>query len=300
MPCFHKSYPAWSEALGRWEANRVGQRRRGNAFVFGNPFDPIHKLMRRVTMRAGSLILWNQTTVHGAMPNASANFRAAQFVRGFRAGELTPARAAKRAAGVRRELQTAGLMGELTPLAQHVFGLAREEAFTPAAVAGREDEPQPQPQVTEESEEQQKNMKAERRDGDGSLGLREPNEEGPPPQPPRSVQVGERWPGAWPGQLTSEQAADFGFETLMDLIPNDQAVFLCPTHPAIDSREPMRYSQLRQLAASLRADPALAGLQQQGLRGARIATALPSEPDLAALFLALTDDGTFVLAPMNP
>lgn len=126
VPKFHKCYKAWSEALGRWEDNRVGQRRRGNAFVFANPRDPIHALMKRVHMRAGSLLLWNQMTVHGATPNASCNFRIAQFVRGFRAGEMTLERKQARAAAVRMELKQAGVLGQLTPLAEHVFGVSCE------------------------------------------------------------------------------------------------------------------------------------------------------------------------------
>eukprot|EP01048_Picozoa_sp_COSAG05_P018115 COSAG05_NODE_2590_length_2865_cov_2.359364_1_plen_532_part_00 len=123
VPGFHRCFAAWSAALGSWEANRMYQRRRGNAFVFGDPRDPIHALMRRVTLRAGSLLLWNQCTVHGAEPNASDRVRVAQFVRGFRAGEMGPARKEARAKAVRRELETAGLMHELGPLAPHVFGI---------------------------------------------------------------------------------------------------------------------------------------------------------------------------------
>jgi hypothetical protein len=122
VPCFHRHFREWRDALGRWEDNRVGQRRRGSSFVFSNPRDPIHKLMRRVPMRAGSLLLWNQTLVHGAEPNASSRTRVAQFVRGFRAGEMGSARADTRAQAVRRELQMEGVMGELTELAPHVFG----------------------------------------------------------------------------------------------------------------------------------------------------------------------------------
>ena len=63
-------YETWSRSLGDWSANRVGQRRRGNAFVFGNPRDPIHQLLRRVApLRAGSLLLWNQMTVRRVSPS---------------------------------------------------------------------------------------------------------------------------------------------------------------------------------------------------------------------------------------
>ena len=126
VPRFHKCYKAWSAALGAWEHNRVGQRRRGNAFIFSNPHDPIHGLMRRVTLRAGSLLLWNQCTAHGAVPNSSDRLRVAQFVRGFRAGEMSRERAKARAAALARHLHEAGSLGALTPLAPHVFGLPSE------------------------------------------------------------------------------------------------------------------------------------------------------------------------------
>ena len=107
VPKFHNMYQQWSNSLGRWEDNRVGQRRRGNAFVFANPHDPIHQLARRVTMRKGSLLVWNQMTVHRADPNASVNCRIAQFVRGFRSGELSIERRRHRNAAIRRELRYA-------------------------------------------------------------------------------------------------------------------------------------------------------------------------------------------------
>jgi len=123
VPGFHRCYSEWSLALGAWERNRVGQRRRGNAFVFCDPRDPIHGLMRRVTLRAGSLLLWDQRTVHGAMPNNSGVPRMAQFVRGFRAGEMTPPRASARAEAVTRELRKAGTFSALTKLGENVAGL---------------------------------------------------------------------------------------------------------------------------------------------------------------------------------
>jgi hypothetical protein len=89
--------------------------------------------MRRVTMAAGSLLLWNQTTVHGAVPNRSDRPRVAQFVRGFRAGEMGPARAAARAAAVARELKKAHSLGALTALAAHVFQVDQSGAPIGAA-----------------------------------------------------------------------------------------------------------------------------------------------------------------------
>ena len=53
----------------------------GGSFKF-SALDAIHTRSRRVPLRAGSLLLWNQCTVHGTRPNDSDHFRFAQFVRG--------------------------------------------------------------------------------------------------------------------------------------------------------------------------------------------------------------------------
>jgi len=88
-------------------------------------------------MRKGSLLVWNQQLVHGARPNKSANFRIAQFVRGFRRGEMTPARANARAKALRRELQKGGV-STLNPISRHVFGI-ESTLYSPSP--GRERNP---------------------------------------------------------------------------------------------------------------------------------------------------------------
>jgi thiol-disulfide isomerase/thioredoxin len=123
VPQFHSRFEGWSRALGRFEDNRVGQRRRGNAYVFANPLDPIHGLMRRVTMLKGSLLLWDQRTVHGAVPNRSGNFRIAQFIRGTRRGLMTEERAKRRRAKVKEEMEKAKSLDALGELGLHVFDL---------------------------------------------------------------------------------------------------------------------------------------------------------------------------------
>merc|ERR1712216_183248 len=102
----------------------------GGSFKFSN-LDPIHELSRRVPMRSGSMLLWNQLVVHGSVANNSQNFRMAQFLTGFRAGRLTPARAWARMAAVRKQVEAAGL--RLQPLAHHVFGISPEATVQPAS-----------------------------------------------------------------------------------------------------------------------------------------------------------------------
>lgn len=138
VPRFHKKFEEWQSSLGTWKENRVGQRRRGCSYNFHDPSDPIHQLARRVPIKAGSLLLWNQCTVHGAVPNRSKRFRIAQFVRGVRAGELgyredsTSKRAQARSNALLRELKraSAGKASDKAPilndLAPHVFQLSKD------------------------------------------------------------------------------------------------------------------------------------------------------------------------------
>jgi acyl-CoA synthetase (AMP-forming)/AMP-acid ligase II/Leucine-rich repeat (LRR) protein len=131
--------------------------------------------------------------------------------------------------------------------------------------------------------------------------------EQPAPEPERRVNVERKeiplhsqWPGSWPHQLTADEASRFRFESLLDLLPavrHDAEPFLVPVHPGIDGRGAMTYGGLRQLAAYLRHAPALAVLPAS----ARIAASLPSGPELAALFLALSALGPrAAFAPLNP
>ncbi len=86
--------------------------------------------------------MWNQCTVHGAVPNRSARFRVAQFVRGVRAGEIgvgessISPRAVARAQAIRRELRLESEKGAekqpvLTALAPHVFGISDYRGMLP-------------------------------------------------------------------------------------------------------------------------------------------------------------------------
>ncbi|CAK0902370.1 unnamed protein product [Prorocentrum cordatum] len=126
-----RCFPDWLEGLGFLEENlsQAGpcwvQPREGGGGTFKfSSRDPIWLLQRRVPVRAGSLVLWDTLLAHGSCPNASANFRVAQFVRGFRAGQMSPPRAAARAEATRTHLRAAGALQSLGPLAPHVFGVA--------------------------------------------------------------------------------------------------------------------------------------------------------------------------------
>lgn len=105
---------------------------------------------------------------------------------------------------------------------------------------------------------------------------------------------GETWQ-RWPNnkQLCAADAARVRFNTLLDLVPADDAPFLLPVHPDADARRAMSYRQLHQLAQAVRSSPALAGLTA----GARVAACLPNGPEAASCFMALA--GSYAFAPLN-
>ena len=47
------------------------------------PQDKLNQLAQRITMRAGSIAIWNQRTIHGSKHNQSHKYRLVQFIRMF-------------------------------------------------------------------------------------------------------------------------------------------------------------------------------------------------------------------------
>eukprot|EP00501_MAST-03F_sp_TOSAG23-6_P001400 GSMAST32.ASY1.ANO1.1456.1 assembled CDS len=109
-----------------------------------------------------------------------------------------------------------------------------------------------------------------------------------------SVNHGSSWPGKWSRQLLAEEASRFTFSSLLELVPNDEKPFLLPVHPDIDQRSPMTYKQLHELSNSLQNNPVFSGLNSKS----RVAASLSNRPELASLFLSVTNFATF--APLNP
>ena len=140
VPGFHHVFPNWLSALGpeaavhvrgtgpgtagpdtgrSWLVPREGG---GGSFKFAQG-DPIYALGRRIPVRAGSLLIWDQRVVHGSQPNESNRCRISQFVRAVRRDGVSASRLERRTAAVQRELRAAGTHHLLTPLGRRVFGL---------------------------------------------------------------------------------------------------------------------------------------------------------------------------------
>jgi len=100
---------------------RFGRRNEGAVLAL------LQRLAMRVPMRAGSLVLWDQRTPHGACRNFSARPRVAQFLKLFPRRLVTPERLLRRAALLRREFR--GLPRDL--LRSEVFGLVEPASLGP-------------------------------------------------------------------------------------------------------------------------------------------------------------------------
>jgi len=75
-------------------------------------------------MRAGSLLIWDQRTVHGSRPNDSNRARYCQFMKMFpNIAERQPERAANRARILKQHIEGCGFIEHLTPLGSKLFGL---------------------------------------------------------------------------------------------------------------------------------------------------------------------------------
>ena len=97
VPGFHKHFTDWVHSLGpidqyvkhsRVDCNRLVWRGQGAGSFKFSDFDRIHTLKRRIPIRAGSLLVWDQRVVHGSQPNDSTNLRMAQFIKAFRLHRL--------------------------------------------------------------------------------------------------------------------------------------------------------------------------------------------------------------------
>ena len=118
VPGFHRYFPTWcKDSLGAMPEGKAKAR----SYMVAKS-DPLASLAKRVCMRAGSVVVWDQRCLHGSMPNDSPKFRAAQFCRFLRVPPRP--RLVARTACVERALTEAGLMDTVTEVGKAVFGLS--------------------------------------------------------------------------------------------------------------------------------------------------------------------------------
>ncbi|CAB9513504.1 Phytanoyl-CoA dioxygenase (PhyH) [Seminavis robusta] len=122
IPGSHKTFSAWLGQCADANKRRVGPMQ----YVLDDNADrELLSLVQHPTLRAGSVIVWDQRVFHGSTPNMSSNFRAAIPIKAFSAVQLQqdPKRARERAAAIQREIERVGFETELTDHGRRVFGL---------------------------------------------------------------------------------------------------------------------------------------------------------------------------------
>ena len=119
VPRFHTNFDGWRSALGRigdhltvskgnnWLVPRPGG---GGSYKFATN-DPIYSLSRRIPLRAGSMVIWDQRVVHGSQPNNSDRPRIAQFIKACRRDGVSKMWYERRRHRVLVELEKAGTRG---------------------------------------------------------------------------------------------------------------------------------------------------------------------------------------------
>ena len=109
-----------------WAVRRPGG---GGSFKFDGG-DPLYALARRVPVREGDLMVWDQRCVHGSAPNHSTRPRLAMFLRCCRREGVPVANRKDRAMAVARAMVDGGcdLTKHVDSIGRELFGL--EDAFT--------------------------------------------------------------------------------------------------------------------------------------------------------------------------
>lgn len=102
------------------------------------PHDKVNSLAQRITMRAGSLAIWNQCCLHGSKHNQSDRPRLVQFIRMFpRRWIECSKRARNRANCVFQNLPAKFLETELSSIGKIVFGISDLDSTTRKKICDR-------------------------------------------------------------------------------------------------------------------------------------------------------------------
>jgi hypothetical protein len=118
VPGFHKHLKEYAEKTkhSAWATNFC--RRQNYEFNHVHPDDPMNTQVKKISARAGTLIIWNSELPHCNYPNDSSRFRINQYIKMFRSQEGKP--------GVwQRKMFVQQLLGDFQPseLGQKLFGL---------------------------------------------------------------------------------------------------------------------------------------------------------------------------------
>jgi len=115
--------PGFQHQLGKWvqltQDSRYAEKNKTNyTFVNVPKADTMSEAVLKVSVRAGSLIVWSSELPHCNYPNDSDRFRMNYYIKMFPAQQNAPG------VEIRREIMTSCLEGlEVSDLGKKVFGL---------------------------------------------------------------------------------------------------------------------------------------------------------------------------------
>jgi len=72
--------PGFTHCFNQWAKLNQHRRSEGSLIDFPTLSDPAMQSLTKITMRPGSLVIWDSRTPHGNFPNDSANFRIVQYL----------------------------------------------------------------------------------------------------------------------------------------------------------------------------------------------------------------------------
>eukprot|EP01038_Epipyxis_sp_PR26KG_P012397 gene12397-16628_t len=133
VPGFHNNISTWNKE------NASIRKKLPWVTMPANIEETLLQAAQRITMREGSVLIWDQTVAHGTAPNNSTKCRMAQYVKAFSRSQTCHAMSAydqsinmasnvderlhRRACLLTRCLEESGALNEVTPLGRSVFGL---------------------------------------------------------------------------------------------------------------------------------------------------------------------------------
>eukprot|EP00456_Euglypha_rotunda_P005476 TRINITY_DN10928_c0_g1_i10.p1 TRINITY_DN10928_c0_g1~~TRINITY_DN10928_c0_g1_i10.p1 ORF type:complete len:151 (+),score=18.49 TRINITY_DN10928_c0_g1_i10:166-618(+) len=127
VPGFHHHLERWAKSpKGMALVKRYGWR---ETFIMLPDDIEFHEHSIRVTARAGSVVFWDQRTMHGSRPNESPNPRYAQFFKIFPATMYSKRATARQAAikeMIRLQDRKSGSAGMPRPISYAVFCLKKK------------------------------------------------------------------------------------------------------------------------------------------------------------------------------
>jgi len=134
VPGFRNHFSEWFEATltnlkdqnnkGKKEYTLEGMMEEMNSAYKFEHTDYLYQLAIRVTMRRGSIVIWDQRTPHGSTFNTSENFRCAQFVKMFPKNDLlSKKRALARSTALLKIIRRNLMEDDITLIGRRVFGL---------------------------------------------------------------------------------------------------------------------------------------------------------------------------------